>query len=197
MRTNEEIKSWLRWEPVAVFFLIVLYAGLVLTAVWLRQRMTTYDHIFVACSVFGLPLWIYLVRVSINYPLVWNEIEVNPKQTVSKPQLESRPQSKPIESNNKGSFSGRVESVKEKAYSGAMSDEMKIVQTIVQIMDERNISFIDQETAGIIARVASVPGLTKEIIWKVAKSKFEPFAGSGEECYTPFSNSKLRSKGWA
>lgn len=195
MQTNE-VKSWLRWEPVAVFFLIVLYAGLVLTAVWLRQRMTTYDHIFVACSVFGLPLWIYLVRVSINYPLVWNEIEVNQKPTVSKPQLESKPQARPIESNNKGSFSGRVESVKEKVSSNTSNEEMKIVQLIVQVMDDRNISFIDQETAGIIARDAGKPGLTKEIVWKIAKARFTPIETEIGEYYTPFSESKLRSKGW-
>jgi hypothetical protein len=189
MRTNEEIKSWLRWEPVAVFFLIVLYAGLVLTAVWLRQRMTTYDHIFVACSVFGLPLWIYLVRVSINYPLVWNEIEVNPKQTVSKPQLESRPQSKPIESNNKGSFSGRVDNLKEKA-SGQPASEKDLLNIIIKVMEETNISYVSEESAGVLSRVIGQSGITKGKVLELAKKHFQnKFEYGGETCYTPFSQS--------
>lgn len=183
MRDNNEIKGWLRWEPVTALLLIILFVVVVIGAVWLRQRMTTYDHIFVVSALLGMPLWIYLMRVSINYPLIWENISDQPKR----PLIEKATPRQQVES-NKGSFSGRVDNLKEKASQPV--SEKDLLNIIINAMKETNISYISDESAGVLARVIGQSGISKLKILELAKKHFQnKFEYCGEICYTPFSQS--------
>ena len=184
MRSNDELKSWLRWEPTVALLLIILFVIIVIGAVWLRQRMDKYDHIFVVSALIGMPLWIYLMRVSINYPLVWSEQEEEKKP--SRPLIEKREQPKQVNQ----SFSERVDSVREKVNPGqsqSKNDDNSLLKILVKTMQETNIAYINEETSGILARLIGQSGLTKQKILDLAKRNFHNrFEYDGETCYTPF-----------
>lgn len=171
MLRNNEIKGWLRWEPVAALLLIFLFVIIIIGAVWLRTHMNTYDHIFVVSSLLGMPLWIYLMRVAINYPLVWDEKPVNAAAHKS------------IES-----FTNRVENLKAKAEP--LANEKSLLDIIIKTMKETNISYISDDSAGVLARVIGQANITKSKVIELARKHFQnKFEYNGEICYTPFSKS--------